>query len=196
MLSWVRHTEEEASGVLTHRKCERRQPRKIRKLIATIASLSIVSVGLIVTMTAAVNPGFLNQWYTLYEESQGSNVIYKVEVKITKITVTAVKAADLDIRVRVTNNHPFGVHLTSASFKAYDIRERATLRMSLPDSIIPANSVSDIFTTGMVNRVLGLGYKYQVDGTITWNEIYASGEVGPFTKDFHERHNALEFLHG
>jgi len=164
--------------------------RGFRKISVGLAALSILSVGL--TVAVAVNPNLIGQWFTLFEEFQGTNLVYKVEARVIGVTATGAKTADLDIQVRVTNNHAFGINLTFALFTVVDLRElRTTLKVFLPVSTFPANSVTSIFTTGKVIKVLGLGNKYLVDGTITWKEVYPSGEVGPFTKFIHEVHSVM-----
>jgi hypothetical protein len=192
------HTEEEARGVLTHRKGERKQPRKFRKLGAAVASLLVVSVGLFVTLTEAANPSFVGRWFTLYEEEVGSDTIYKIAGKVAKITATGVKTAKLDIQIRVTNNHDFGVHLTKAYFVVTDKRvSHVVLSMNLPDTVIPAYDITTIYTecTGM--KLYGMGYRFLVIGVMEWNEIYDSGAVSPtFTKEFHEVHSPSEYFHG
>jgi hypothetical protein len=167
-------------------------------MIAATASLLIVSMGLIVTLTAVANPGYIGQWYTLYQENQGSKVVYKIEAQITKVITESVKTASIRVDFRVTNNHPFGVHLTSASFWLEDIRAGKTaLSIDLPESNISAESITNIYATGQVVKLYGMGYKFLVNGEIEWYEMYGSGqgsyEVGPFVKVIHEFHSPVEF---
>jgi hypothetical protein len=157
-----------------------------------------MSAGLVATMTVAVEPSYIGQWFTLYEEFQGSHLVYKIDAQITKVIAKSVKTATISVDFRVTNNHPFGVHLTTADFWLMDKRGgKVALTISLPESTIPAKSVSDIFTTGKVVNVYGMGYRFLVQGEIEWYEIYDSGPpVGPFVKVFKEIHSPMEFTHG
>lgn len=155
-----------------------------------------MSVGLIVTVTVAVNPSYIGKWFTLYEERQGSNLVYKIEAKITEVTAESVKAAQINIDFKVTNNHPFGVHLTFSYFWVVDARTHKTaLTVFLPESTIEKESIKHILTTGKVMKIYGLGYKFLVNGVIIWSEIHPSGEVGPFQKNFSEFHSPVEFVH-
>lgn len=185
-----------ARDVLTYREGEQKRSRRSMKLFAAFASISIASMGLIVTMTVAVNPSYIGRYFTLYEEREGSNLVYKIEARITEVTAEGVKAAQINIEFKVTNKHPFGIHLIFSYFWVEDIRTHKTaLTVLLPESIIEKQSIQHILTTGKVTKIYGLGYRFLVSGQIIWSEIRPSGEVGPFQMDFHEFHSPAEFVH-
>jgi len=185
-----------SAKILCNHEARSTRSCKFRKLVAVSASLLIASVGLIVTIAAAVNPSLIGQWYTIYQEGQGSNTIYKIEARINKAISESVKTANLEIQIRVTNGHPFAVKLLDTTvFRVGDMRQgHLTLVVFIPESTIPANKISDIFASGRLIKVYGIGHRFVVDGVIDWEEIYPNGVVvGPFEKTFHEIHSTFEF---
>ena len=141
-------------------------------LIATMA----------VTVGVAISPQLLGQWFTLFEEPDGS---YKVEARVIGVLVTGVKSADLTIEIRVTNFRSFGVHLLSAYFTITDLQDRRTaLIYSLTgDHVFPAapspgsGSVTVLSDHAFLVKPLGVGNRYKVVGTVTWQEVYGTVEV-------------------
>jgi len=174
----------------------RRTPSKRQARVSRLAiGLVIILVGtMALTMAAAISPKLLGQWFTLFEETGPSGTVYKVEARVIGVTPTGVKTATLDVQVRVTNNHAFAVQVTSALFTVVDLQQgRTTLLFSLPASTFPAASVTSVLTTAQVIKVLGVGNKYLVTGTINWLEVYGTTVVGPFFKTFSEIHAVTEF---
>src|SRR3990170_199414 len=144
-------------------------------------SMSLIAT-MAVTVGVAISPQLLGQWFTLFEEPDGS---YKVEARVIGVLVTGVKSADLTIEIRVTNFRSFGVHLLTAYFTITDLQDRRTaLIYSLTgDHVFPAapspgsGSVTVLSDHAFLVKPLGVGNRYKVVGTVTWQEVYGTVEV-------------------
>lgn len=163
-------------------------------VVAAIAYVLVVAF----TVVSAVQPSVIGTWFTLYEEHDGHSLVYKVEVKIAKVVPKTVKVAVVDLNIRVTNNHEFGVRVADAFYRISDFhRERTSLVVQFGDVTIDAHSVKAFSVQNVkVTKVLGFGPRYAVQGYLVWYEVYNPPDlVGPFRMDFNELHSINEFIH-
>jgi hypothetical protein len=186
----------------------RRDSRKLRAgrtlrndvLRMTVGVASILIVTAAFTGVVALQPDVLGTWFTLYEEYEGAELVYKVEARIIAITVTSVDTATLDTEIRITNNHPYGIRMTITEFVIRDVnKNRIILTMYLGDTTIPTGCVKIIKKAECNAHSLSkLGNMYYVEGSMTWYEMHRkpTGRAGPFTASFSEVHSLKEFLRG
>ncbi len=105
------------------------------------------------------------------------------------------KVADLEVQVRITNNHPVDIRVVDAHFTVVDLHfRRTTLVFDLEDVTIQSGTVVVADTLARVVKVLGLGNRYLVKGTLSWEEISGGTVVGSFFKEFEEVHTVTEFI--
>lgn len=184
-------------NALRYREARRPHGRGFLKSIIAVTMLSIGVASF--TGVVAIKPTLMGTWFTLYEEHDDTNLIYKVEVRVVGVHAENVRAAVLDIEVRVTNNHPFDIYVHIAEFVALDLnKNKYALRMSFHDeTILRGPDPTSIMTKCMFYKVIGFGVTYLVQGTIKWSETHDSGTptAGPFTTAFSEVHSIKEFIH-
>jgi len=150
------------------------------------------------TLVTAVKPSVIGTWFTIYEEYEGNDLVYKVEVMIEKATARSVKVIAIDLDIKVTNYHSYGVHVIDSFFRVSDFhRQQTSLFVHFMDKTIPANSIQHIKVPDVrVVKVLGFGPRYLVQGYLEWSEIYdLTGEGAPMEKYFSELHSINEFMH-
>jgi len=170
---------------------------------ALVLGIAFVLVGtMALTAAVAISPKLLGQWFTLFEETQDSLTVYKVEARVTNVVPTGVKSGELTVEIRVTNLHPFDVNLTEANFTIFDLSGRRTALVFtlsegphlIPRGSSPTESSQVVFTeTAKVIQPLGVGNRYLVKGTITWFEVHDQFVIGPLSKEFEEIHSINEF---
>jgi len=164
----------------------------------TIAAAVAYVVIVAFTVVTAVNPSVIGTWFTIYEEYDGPQLVYKVEVRIADAVATTVRVAYIDLDIRVTNHHEFDVKVIEAFFKVCDShKQRTSVYLSFADVTIGAGAI-ETFTVEHIKvvKVLGFGPRYQVQGFLEWYEVYSpSHSAGPFVKYFDEVHSVNEFIH-
>lgn len=171
---------------------------RFRLLRLTVVAAVVYIVVVAFTVVTAVQPSVIGTWFTLYEEHNGHRLVYKVEVKIAEVVPKTVKVAFVDLDIRVTNNHEFGVRVADAFYRISDFhRERTSLIVQFSDVTIDARSVEEFSVKNVkVTKVLGFGPRYAVQGYLVWYEVYHPSDlVGPFRMDFNELHSINEFIH-
>jgi hypothetical protein len=175
-------------------RVDRRHPSAVRALVIGVAIVLIGTAA--IASVVAVNPNLFGRWFTIRTDvDPGTGAeLYKVLARVNSLTITAKKTADVDIDIRVFNNHTFDVHVVGALFTIVNLNLGETsLIFALGDLTIPALGSADENVVAVGFKSTGLGNRYRVEGSVSWHEVVAGVEGPLLFESFSEVHSLTEF---